>query len=107
MNAEIRMGSPQGIEDKPKKKRLMTEIDGLLMEVEGPHPLHLSPRDRDLMRELVRGDGGDDNRLIAFRLGITEGSIKVYLTRLMAKTNLRTRTALALYAERCGLFKGN
>jgi len=55
----------------------------------------LSPRERDLVR-LVRQ--GLRNREIAERLGITEGTAKVYLHSVFEKTGVVNRTELAIRA---------
>ncbi len=55
----------------------------------------LSPRERDLVR-LVRQ--GLRNREIAEQLGITEGTVKVYLHSVFDKTGVANRTELAIRA---------
>jgi two-component system nitrate/nitrite response regulator NarP len=55
----------------------------------------LSPRERDLVR-LVRQ--GKRNRDIAEELGITEGTVKVYLHSVFEKTGVANRTELAIRA---------
>jgi len=62
-------------------------------------------RELDLMRELVRGEGGDRNKEIAVRLGIAEATIKLHFHKLQKGLNLKSRTALALYVERSGMFR--
>jgi two-component system nitrate/nitrite response regulator NarP len=56
----------------------------------------LSPRERDLV-SLVRQ--GLRNRDIAQRLGITEGTVKVYLHSIFEKTGVANRTELAIRAN--------
>ncbi|HEU5481947.1 MAG TPA: response regulator transcription factor [Sphingomicrobium sp.] len=56
----------------------------------------LSPRERELVR-LVRQ--GLRNRDIAEKLGITEGTVKVYLHSIFEKTGVANRTELAIRAE--------
>ena len=55
----------------------------------------LSPRETDLVR-LVRQ--GMRNRDIAEKLGITEGTVKVYLHTVFEKTGVANRTELAIRA---------
>ena len=62
-------------------------------------------RELDLMRELVKGEGGARNKEIAFRLGITESTIKLHFHKLQKQLHLKSRTALALYVERRGMFR--
>lgn len=54
----------------------------------------LSHRESDLVRLLVQGLS---NRQIGDRLGIKEGTVKVYLSKLYAKTGAVDRFDLALY----------
>src|SRR4029078_1310145 len=55
----------------------------------------LPPRERELV-ELVRQ--GLRNRDIAAQLGVTEGTVKVYLHAIFDKFHVETRTELALRA---------
>lgn len=56
----------------------------------------LSPRERDLVA-LVRK--GLRNRDIASQLGVTEGTVKVYLHAVFDKTGVANRTELAMKAD--------
>lgn len=69
------------------------ELDERLGERDGPP---LSPRERQLIN-LVRK--GLRNREIAERLGVTEGTIKVYLHAVFEKLGVSTRTELAIRAD--------
>jgi len=62
----------------------------------GRDKMLLSPRERDLVR-LVRK--GYRNRDIAEELGITEGTVKVYLHSVFEKTGVANRTELAIRAS--------
>jgi len=57
----------------------------------------LSVRQQQLA-ELVRQ--GKANKIIAYELCLTEGSIKTYLARLFRKVQVNNRTELAIWAER-------
>jgi two-component system nitrate/nitrite response regulator NarL len=59
----------------------------------------LSPRETELLRNL---SGGNSNKLIARNLGITEGTVKVHLKRLMRKLEVVNRTQAALWAQNNG-----
>jgi DNA-binding NarL/FixJ family response regulator len=64
----------------------------------GPqHPVKLTRREGQLLALVSRGMR---NREIAAALSITEGTVKVYLSRLLHKTGLRNRYQLALYGTR-------
>jgi DNA-binding NarL/FixJ family response regulator len=60
----------------------------------------LSAREMDVLRLLGTGA---TNREIAERLSLTEGTVKNYISTVLAKTGLRDRTNAALYAVRHGL----
>jgi two-component system nitrate/nitrite response regulator NarL len=60
-------------------------------------PINLTPRERQLSCLLAQGL---KNKEIAYRLGITEGTVKVYLSRLYEKTGAGDRFELALFVLR-------
>lgn len=62
-----------------------------------PVQVKLTPREGQLLLLVSRGFR---NREIASALSITEGTVKVYLSRLLHKTGLRNRYELAVYGTR-------
>jgi DNA-binding NarL/FixJ family response regulator len=56
----------------------------------------LTPRERDVLRELGTGA---TNRVIAKRLGLTEGTVRNYVTRILSQLALTSRTQAALFAR--------
>jgi DNA-binding NarL/FixJ family response regulator len=60
----------------------------------------LTGRELDVLRLLGTGA---TNRDIAERLSLTEGTVKNYISAILAKTGLHDRTQAALYAVRRGL----
>jgi two-component system nitrate/nitrite response regulator NarP len=56
----------------------------------------LAPRERQLIRFVRRGLR---NREIAKELGVTEGTVKVYLHSIFEKLGVKNRTELAIRAE--------
>jgi two-component system nitrate/nitrite response regulator NarL len=56
---------------------------------------NLSPREVQILHCLLRGDS---NKLIANRLQITEGTVKVHLKGVLKKINVRNRTQAAIWA---------
>ena len=59
------------------------------------HEIQLTPREQQLMGLLAQGL---KNKEIAWSLGITEGTVKVYLSRLFDKVGANDRFELALLA---------
>jgi len=56
----------------------------------------LAPRERQLIRYVRRGLR---NREIAKELGVTEGTVKVYLHAIFEKLGIKNRTELAIRAD--------
>ncbi len=83
--------------------RCLTEVAAGQLWVEGDlsrsllcaQQIHLTPRERQLMGLLAQGL---KNKEIAWSLGITEGTVKVYLSRLFDKVGANDRFELALMA---------
>jgi len=60
-----------------------------------PHPLsRLSPRERDILREIARGAS---NKEIARELGIAETTVKIHVQHILRKLNLSSRVQAAVY----------
>jgi DNA-binding NarL/FixJ family response regulator len=64
-----------------------------------PHE-DLTPRELDILKEIARGKS---NKAIAFDLGLTEGTVKGYVSVVLSKLGVSDRTQAALYAVRHGL----
>ncbi|MBB3190375.1 two-component system response regulator NarL [Halomonas cerina] len=60
----------------------------------------LTQREREILRELA---GGLSNKLIARKLDITEGTVKVHVKHLLKKLNLRSRVEAAVWAVQEGV----
>jgi len=56
----------------------------------------LTPRERDVLRELGTGA---TNRIVAERLGLTEGTVRNYVTRILSHLAVKSRTQAALFAR--------
>lgn len=54
--------------------------------------MKLTPRQRDVLDLLITGD---QNKVIARKLGITDATIKVHVGKLFKKYNVNNRTQLA------------
>lgn len=57
----------------------------------------MTPRELDLLRELREGKS---NKAIAHALGIVEGTVKVYFSKLAYKLGGMTRVQMALWSQR-------
>ncbi|MFC3282044.1 two-component system response regulator NarL [Litchfieldella rifensis] len=60
----------------------------------------LTQREREILRELA---AGLSNKLIARKLDISEGTVKVHVKHLLKKLNLRSRVEAAVWAVQEGL----
>jgi len=69
----------------------------LTMSMLNSRPVHLSKRQSQLVQLLVQGL---KNKEIAAALGISEGTVKAYLTTLFEKVGARDRFELALFGLR-------
>lgn len=55
----------------------------------------LSPREKEIVRRLVRGES---NKVIGYRLHITEATVKVHLKAILRKISVQNRTQAAIWA---------
>jgi len=74
---------------------------GAAMEVSGGDPgvSRLSPRERDILREIARGAS---NKEIARTLDIAETTVKIHVQHILRKLNLTSRVQAAVYATTRG-----
>jgi DNA-binding NarL/FixJ family response regulator len=56
----------------------------------------LSPREREVLQLVATGLA---NKVIAIRLGISEGTVKAHLTRIYQQLGVTDRTQAALWAR--------
>lgn len=63
---------------------------------------HLSPRQLDVINFMSKGF---PNKQIAFELGITEGTVKLYITEIFKKLSVFNRTSAVIEANQRGLIK--
>ena len=68
-----------------------------------PH-IELTERERQTLALIAEGFS---NKLIARQLGISDGTVKVYVKHLLSKLHLRSRLELAAWAHRSGLPEDN
>jgi two-component system nitrate/nitrite response regulator NarL len=77
------------------------ELEQRTREIAQQHPRAvLTPRDRKLVALVAQGKR---NREIAAEIGITEGTVKVYLHNIFEKLGVTSRTELAIRAAEEGL----
>ncbi|WP_433337461.1 LuxR C-terminal-related transcriptional regulator [Spirillospora sp. CA-294931] len=65
-----------------------------------PAPHVLTPREREVLCHLARGMA---NRAIARDLGISEGTVKLHVNRILGKLLVSSRVQATIYAHRHGL----
>ena len=66
----------------------------------GPSPDLLSPREREILLLIARGDS---NKLIARALDIAETTVKIHVQHILRKLGLSSRVQAAVYATAHGL----
>ena len=76
--------------DPELRERIARLTDGI------PGRAPLAPRERELVKCIRKGMR---NREIAKQLGVTEGTVKVYLHRVFEKLGVKNRTELAIRAD--------
>ncbi len=74
----------------------------LLRRATGERLAHedLTPRELDILKEIA---AGKSNKSIACELGLTEGTVKGYVSTVLSKLGVNDRTQAALYAVKNGL----
>ena len=68
-------------------------------ESDGPDYASLTPRERDILRQIA---AGLSNKMVARRLDISEGTVKVHVKHLLKKLGLRSRVEAAVWAVQEG-----
>jgi two-component system nitrate/nitrite response regulator NarL len=86
------------------EKVFPTNLASMLLNLDStPSPMKsvrgLSPREQDILQALV---SGSSNKVIAFKLGITEATVKVHLKTLLRKIDVNNRTQAAIWAMNNG-----
>jgi DNA-binding NarL/FixJ family response regulator len=72
----------------------------MTMEATGLHTRAAVPHLTPTQIKVLRGvHSGQLNKQIAFDLGIAEATVKVHMTALMRKLNVRNRTQAAIVAQ--------
>lgn len=83
-------------------------LASVLNEPARPRPAdrleHLTARQREVLALVVAGLG---NYQIGRRLGLTEKTVKYYMTSILAKLDVRNRVEAALLANKAGLGQGD
>ena len=85
------------------EKVFPTNLASMLLDMNAVSPQHsvrgLSPREQEILRALVTGAS---NKVIAYKLGITEATVKVHLKTLLRKIDVNNRTQAAIWAMNNG-----
>jgi two-component system, NarL family, nitrate/nitrite response regulator NarL len=86
------------------EKVFPTNLAAMLLDLNSaPSPLNsirgLSPREQEILQALVTGAS---NKVIAYKLNITEATVKVHLKTLLRKIDVNNRTQAAIWAMNNG-----
>jgi two-component system nitrate/nitrite response regulator NarL len=85
------------------EKVFPTNLAAMLLDMNSVSPQHsirgLSPREQEILQALVTGAS---NKVIAYKLGITEATIKVHLKTLLRKIDVNNRTQADIWAMNNG-----
>ena len=85
------------------EKVFPTNLASMLLDMTAVSPQHsirgLSPREQEILQALVTGAS---NKMIAYKLGITEATVKVHLKTLLRKIDVNNRTQAAIWAMNNG-----
>ena len=84
------------------EKVFPTNLAAMLLDIIAAprHSLRgLSPREQEILQALVTGAS---NKMIAYKLGITEATVKVHLKTLLRKIDVNNRTQAAIWAMNNG-----
>ena len=71
---------------------------------EGPDYASLTPREKDILRHIAEGLS---NKMVARRLDISEGTVKVHVKHLLKKLGLRSRVEAAVWAVQEGYLESS
>ena len=78
-------------------KKLLTQFHPIQLQPSVPQNLaELTPREKEVLRLIAIGD---NNREIATKLYISEGTVKNHVTNILNRLNLRDRTQAAILAN--------
>jgi len=69
-----------------------------------PNGLHLTEREIEIVQLIAQGLS---NKEVAHRLNLTEGTVKSYVSQMLTKLKVSTRTEAALWAAKKGLIEIN
>ena len=81
------------------------QFSALVREVQAPldEPEHLTLRELDVLQQLADGLA---NKEIAWKLRISQKTVKSHVSTILSKCGLESRTQAAQYATRMGLVSG-
>jgi len=93
----------QQLDSKSEADKLLKEMmtENLSSSKKAPH---LTPRQKDVLEGV---SAGKSNKIIAYELGMTEGTVKLHMTAILKILGVYNRTAAVMEATKLGLIKGS
>lgn len=93
----------QQLDSKSEADKLLQEMmtDDINSSRKMPH---LTPRQKDVLEGVA---AGKSNKIIAYELGMTEGTVKLHMTAILKILGVYNRTAAVIEATKLGLIKGS
>ncbi|MBW4446118.1 MAG: response regulator transcription factor [Hassallia sp. WJT32-NPBG1] len=87
-------------------KKLLTQFPAVTVSELSPPPslAELTPREKDVLQLIATGA---NNREIAQKLYISEGTVKNHVTNILNRLNLRDRTQAAIFANTFSAYLNN
>jgi DNA-binding NarL/FixJ family response regulator len=98
--AAVRSRVPEELEERASAPDAERSLDSSAMTNAELEPVHLTQREREVLALLCEGL---PNKLIARRLNISAGTVKVHISNILRALGVSTRLQAVLFAREYGL----
>lgn len=102
MQAIRRAADGQAVVAESMTAKLVEQLRGAKPAAQVPAPVRLTPREREAMTFLARGQS---NKEIARELDVAESTVKIHVQNILKKLQLSSRVQIAVYAVEHGIGK--